>query len=108
MGDGATARGGDEMGGRRRMERRVSGRTTLLGLARCGWGRTGAAAGVALGMPVSFCTMSRNSLGFVSRIVVGVRRDARGRRFPGRRDEHCREVVVVEGAPLGSLILDKD
>jgi hypothetical protein len=97
MGEGVSAgRAGDAMGGRRRMDRRVSGRTRLVGLARCGWGRTGAAAGVALAMPVSFCTMSRNSFGLVSRIVVGVRRDTRGRRLLGGRDEHCRDDVVVE------------
>lgn len=92
-GSGGGGRGVGAMGGRRRMERRVSGRMKLLlGLARCGRGRTGAVAPgawVTLGMPVSFCTMSRNSLASVSKIVVGVRRDARGRRFPGGRDANC-------------------
>lgn len=103
-GSGVGKGGGGAMAGRRRMERRVSGRMKLpLELARCGRGRTGTApgVGVALGMPVSFCTISRKSLGLVSKIVVGVRRDARGRRLLAERDEDCCDDDVV--TPVGSL-----
>lgn len=113
---GATVRGAKGLV--RQMERRVSVWVNVLpevgvlvlelelfGWARCARGRTGAAPGVglALGTPVSFCTVSRKSRASVSRIVVGVRRDERGRRrLLVRRDEDCRDDDVV--APVGSLM----